>query len=132
VSDQVLPYLLRGENDPLMFHQPNIMFYDGDHSLLTDLFDVILAKYNGYFNLPIVSPSMDALGVSIAARMARLSANVSAMLQPTGGIVLTSDKAVTVPITGVNIAGAEMYGGRPIAWVKVGAGATVSVPTPAP
>lgn len=133
VSNQILPYLLRGENDPWMFHQPNLIFYEYDYSggrsLLTDLLDLTLAKYNGYFNLPIQSPSMNALGASIAARMARLSANVRGTLQPGGGIVLSSDRPVTVPVTGLAIAGAESYGGQPIAWVRVGRKGTVTVPS---
>src|SRR5439155_139581 len=58
VSDQLLPYLLLGQNDPWMFHQPNLVFYDREHSLLTDLLDITLAKYNGYFNLPIHGPGL--------------------------------------------------------------------------
>jgi hypothetical protein len=128
VSNQLLPYLLRGENDPWMFHQPNLVAYDGRHALLTDLLDLTLAKYNGYFTLPIVSPAMDALGKSIAARMDRLAANVRATLQPGVSLTLTSDKEVTVPITGLAVAGAEMYGGQPIAWVKVPAGGSAVIP----
>jgi hypothetical protein len=128
VSDQLLPYLLRGENDPWMFHQPNLVAYDGQHSLLTDLLDLVLAKYNGYFNLPIVSPTMDSLGKTIATRMDRLAANVQATLQPGVSLTLASDREVTVPVTGLSVTGAELYGGQPIAWVQVPAGQSVAIP----
>jgi len=129
VSGQLLPYLMRGENDPWMFHQPNLVAYDGRHSLLSDLLDATLAKYNGYFALPIQSPSMDQLGARVADRMAWLGANVSATLQADGSIAFASDKTVTVPVTGANIAAAEIYAGQPIASVKVPAGKLVTFRT---
>jgi hypothetical protein len=127
-SNQLLPYLLRGENDPWMFHQPNLVAYDGRHSLLTDLLDATLAKYNGYFTLPILSPSMDTLGKSIEARMKLQSAQVTATLQPGVSLTLTSTADVTVPITGLAVAGAETYGGQSIARVNVKAGVPLAVP----
>ena len=127
VSGQLLPYLLRGENDPWMFHQPNLVAYDGRHTVLTDLLDATLAKYNGYFTLPIVSPTMDALGQSVDARTRLAAAHVTATVQPGVALTLTSDAAVTVPITGMAIAGAESYGGQSIAWVRVKAGQTVTI-----
>jgi hypothetical protein len=127
-SNQLLPYLLRGQNNPLMFHQPNLVAYDGRHSLLSDLLDTTLAKYNGYFTLPIVSPTMDALGKSIEARMKLQSAQVTATLQPGASLTLTSNADVTVPITGLAISGAETYGGQPIARVSVKAGLPLTVP----
>src|SRR5918912_4006956 len=75
VSDQLLPYLLMGENDPWMFHQTNLVAYDGKHTLLTDLLDRTIAKYNGYLTWPVISPSMDTLGRSIDARMKRQAAS---------------------------------------------------------
>ena len=110
-SHQLAMHLLRGENDPWMFHQANLVAYDGRHTLLTDLLDRALDEYNGYMNLPVVSPTMDELGAAIAARMKRRSAHVTATLQPGQSITVVSDKAVTVPITGVFVDGAETYGG---------------------
>jgi regulation of enolase protein 1 (concanavalin A-like superfamily) len=126
-SHQLLKHLLRGENDPWMFHQANLVAYDGARTLLTDLLDRTLEAYNGYVNLPIVSPTMDELGGAIASRMKRRSAQVSATLQPGRSISVVSDKAVTVPITGVFVEGSEMYGGRPISWIDLSAGAPVSI-----
>ena len=47
-SDVLAQYLLRGENDPWMFHQPNLRLYDGGRSLLGDLLDRTFSKYSGY------------------------------------------------------------------------------------
>jgi hypothetical protein len=127
VSNQLLPYLLRGENDPWMFHQPNLVAYDGRHTLLTDLLDLTLAKYNGYFMLPIASPTMDALGQSIEARMKLRAARVTATLQPGVALTLSSNADVAVPVTGLAIAGADSYGGQSIARVAVKAGQTVTL-----
>ncbi len=131
-SNKQLPYLLRGENDPWMFHQPNLVAYDGRHSLLSDLLDATLAKYNGYFTLPIQSPTMDALGQSIEARMKLQSAQVTATLQPNGAVTLSTNADVTVPITGLAVAGAEIYGGQPTARVNVKKNVPMTVSLPAP
>jgi hypothetical protein len=127
VSNQLLPYLLHGENDPWMFHQPNLVAYDDRHTLLTDLLDLTIAKYNGYFNLPILSPSMDALGKRIDARMKLQAAQVTATLEPGVSVTLTSNADVTVPITGLSMPGTESYGGQSIAWVNVKAGVPMTV-----
>jgi hypothetical protein len=132
VSGQLLPYLLRGENDPWMFHQPNLVAYNGARTLLTDLLDATLAKYNGYFTLPILSPSMDALGKRIDARMTLQAAQVTATLDPGVSLTLTSNADVTVPVTGLAMAGAESYGGQNIASVRVKAGVPLTIPLAPP
>jgi regulation of enolase protein 1 (concanavalin A-like superfamily) len=131
-SSQLLMYLLRGDNDPWMFHQPNLVAYDGAHTLFTDLLDRTIDRYKALYTLPILSPSMDELGASIRRRMQFLSARVDATLQPDGSIHLSSDKAVAVPVTGASIAGAESYGGEAIAWIGLGAGSPISVPLSPP
>ena len=131
VSSQLLPYLLHGENDPWMFHQPNLVAYDGTHTLLTDLLDLTLDKYTGYFTLPIMSPSMDALGKIVEGRTRLQNAHITATLQPGVSITLTADADVTVPITGLALNGAEVYGGQPIASVGLKAGTTTVLTVPA-
>jgi len=127
VSSQLLPYLLHGEVDPWMFHQPNLVAYDGHHTLLTDLLDMTLAKYSGYFNLPIASPTMDALGAIVTAKTRLHYANVTATLQPGASLTVYSDTDVSVPVTGLAIAGAESYGGQKVARIGVQAGQAVAV-----
>jgi hypothetical protein len=130
VSDQLLPYLLQGETDPWMFHQPNLIAYDGKHTLLTDLMDLTLAKYSGYFTLPVLSPTMDALGKIVETRTQFHAANVTATLQPDGSVQVSANTNVTVPITGLALSGAETYGGQAISHIAVTATAPVTVGVP--
>ena len=127
VSSQLLPYLLRGEADPWMFHQPNLVAYDGRHTLLTDLLDLTLAKYNGYFALPILSPTMDALGAIVEKKTQFHASNVIATLQPGVSLTIYSSADATVPITGLAGAGAESYGGQSTLRIAVKAGQAVSI-----
>jgi Concanavalin A-like lectin/glucanases superfamily len=126
-SDQLLAHMLRGELDPWMFHQTNLAAYDDlhTHTLLTDLLDATLTKFYAYENLPVVSPSMEVLGARMAARTAWRTAGITATLQPGVGLVLTSPVDVIVPITGLDLPGAEQYGGQAISWVAL----TATVPT---
>ncbi len=130
-SDVLLQYLLKGERYPWMFHQPNLRAYDGTHSLIGDLFDRTLAKYNRIYNLPIESPTMDALGQLVADRTnygqvsfafpasglttAALQPGFVASIVPGYSITLQSTKPITVPVTGLPTPNAELYSGQKIA-----------------
>jgi hypothetical protein len=149
-SQNMLIYLLKGDMDPLMFHQPNMRAYDGVHSTLSDLLDATLAKYNRYFTLPIISDggqpiskgepfcgddpkctqgAMDRLGYHMAKRTDYNAAQVTASLVHNTSITITSDKAVTVPITGLPAtttcpacSPVEIYGGQNIIYVTLNPG----------
>lgn len=118
-SEQLVSHLFRGELDPWMFHQTNLAAYDGTHTLLGDLIDATLAKYNRSMTLPIQFPSMDALGARMANRTIAANNGVSGRIDPGKGIWLTSPVAVTVPVTGVKSNGSETYGGQSITWVAL-------------
>ena len=75
-SHFLLFYLLRGEIDPQMYHQPNVHAYDGVRSLLSDLHDTAIRKFRRHSRLPIVSPDMDVAGKRIADTMARNASNI--------------------------------------------------------
>ena len=55
-------YLLRGANDPWMFHQANTRDFGGGHSLLGDLLGATIDRYLASATFPIVSPNMEELG----------------------------------------------------------------------
>jgi hypothetical protein len=110
-----------------MYHQSNLVSYDGSHSLFTDVLDRALNSYASLVNWPVTSPTMETLGAGMAARMVFLNARVTATLNG-GNVTITADRPVTVPITGLRTATAENYGGQFIARVDVPAGATVTVP----
>ena len=141
-SDIWLRYLISFDMRPLMFHQPNLRAYDDTHSLLGDLIDRTLDKYEALYNLPPESRRQEQIGRLMAERMA-----VNAAISPTSGaaltarirpgqasstIVLTNPTAgaVTMPITGVASGGdTEVYGGLTTSRIGVnGNGATVEVP----
>jgi hypothetical protein len=114
-----------------MFHQANLRAYDGTHSLLGDLLDRTLAKYNNLFVLPILSPTMDDLGQRMAKRMQYNTAGVTARIVPGKSITLTAQQPATVPITGLHTEGNESYGGQSISYITLSAGQVVTVELPA-
>ena len=142
-SDTLLQYLLKGERYPWMFHQPNLRAYDGTHSLLSDLIDRTLAKYNRIYNLPIQSPTMDVLGQMIADRTnygqvsfpvpstglttAALQPGFTASIVPGASIAFQSTKPITVPVTGLPTPNAELYAGQKIANYALGSNQRVVV-----
>lgn len=142
-SDLWMSYMLNFDMRPLMFHQANLRAYDGTRSLLGDLIDRTVAKYSAIYNLPPLSRTQRQIGNLMAQRMVlndavapTTGAPLTARIVPgatTSNIVLTNPtgRAVTVPLTGVNWAGAssrETYGGQTTSRVVVNAnGAAVTV-----
>jgi hypothetical protein len=118
-----------------MFHQPNLRAYDGTRSLLGDLLDLTLDKYNRYFNLPIQSPTMDALGRRIADRMAtKDSQPVAIYNREKKELILQGGKDTRVAITGpklnINLAEEiESHDGEFINYVKIEANKKIKVNT---
>ena len=123
-----------------MFHQPNLRAYDGTHTVLGDLMDAVFAKYSTYVKAPISSPTQEQLGQRMANRMAYNSAGVTAQMVGQNKLVVTAQKDVLVPITGLvtacNKCTAEPYAGQNITWVKLSAGQSINLtpqtPLPAP
>lgn len=129
-ANQILLYLLRGDHDPLMFHQANLRAYDGEHSLLTDLLDEVLALYNEYCgDLPICNLSMAAAGDLMVKRAACNEARIDASLIAGSGLVLLADRDVATPLTGVRVHGASQpCGEQPITTVPLKANLVRSIP----
>jgi hypothetical protein len=137
VSDQLASYLLQGQNRPLMFHQPNVAAYDGTHSLLGDLMDRTFAKYGALVSVPVVSPTMDTLGLRQSDKevldAAVTSGKIVASTVPGVSVTLTNTgtTSVQVPVTGVNGGStykAESYGGQWISYATLAAGGSVTIP----
>jgi len=126
-SESLVRHLLRGENDPWMFHQANIRDIGGGQSLFTALIDAVLAKYKARATFPVVSPTMDELAGRVKARMALNASGVSATLEPGGRLTVHVTNAATVPVTGLCTPGAEAYGGQKISYLQLGAGESVTV-----
>lgn len=118
-SDVLLQYLLRGENDPWMFHQANARDFGSGHSLLSDLHDKAFDKYAAIAKLPIVSPTMEELGRRVAERMKYDASGASAVIGPGRQITVRATNAATVPVTGLCTPTAETYGGQKIAYLAL-------------
>ncbi|MFQ3662689.1 MAG: hypothetical protein SNJ69_09885 [Chloroflexaceae bacterium] len=99
-SDLMLGYLLRGDISPLMFHQANLRAYDGQRTLMTDLIDATLAKYNRLYQLPIRSLNQHTLGQKLIARAVFNQAGVTATLRG-NQLEVRVQQGATVPITGI-------------------------------
>ena len=128
-SDGLLDAMIEGSVNPWMFHQSNLRAYDGVHSLLSDVLDRTMTKYQGWCNLPVVCPPMQDLGATVAARMACDAAPVDAYLVGGREVVLYSPRAVAVPLTGVAFGGEQWtYGGQSVSRVALAARQTLVVP----
>ncbi len=135
ISASFLIDMLKGDMDPEMFHQPNLRAYDGTHSLLGDLYDLTFSKYFSVYNLPVLSPTQDALGQSMQNRDQYNKSGVTASIVggTTINISIPAGSTVTsamIPVTGLNGTGAEVYGGQNISHISVNKGQTVSLPMP--
>lgn len=128
-SDVLLQYVLRGEIYPWMFHQANIRFYDGSHSLLTDLLDATLNKYRLMFRSPLLSLRQDAIGQKVEERMAYNAAGVTAVFNKNSNTMsITATNQAIVPVTGVRTGSSvAQYDGQYTSYITVPAGQTVTI-----
>jgi hypothetical protein len=128
-SQNLLLYLLQGNIDPTMYHQPNTRGYDGVRTLLGDLLDTAFAKFRTYSTLPIMSPAEHVIGPRMANTMARNSAGIAATITngPVGQTAsFTSPVAIDFAVTGICTSTSERYAGECITNVHVDAGQTVT------
>jgi peptidoglycan/xylan/chitin deacetylase (PgdA/CDA1 family) len=130
-SDMWMRYLLKWDIDPLMFHQANLMPYNGTDSLLGELIDTTLTKYNQVYTLPIRNMSQHEIGVLMSERMAYNNSGVSATLLPCQSITISVTQSARVPITGLSYGlDQETYGGQTITYTQLGDGQSISIPAP--
>ena len=127
VSDSLARYLLRGENDPWMFHQANLRDIGGGKSLLSDVLDATFAKYAARATFPVVSPTMDELSERVEGRMDLDASGVSATIGPGQQLTVQVMNAAIVPITGVCTPSAETYAGQQISYVHLAAGQSLTL-----
>jgi hypothetical protein len=126
-SETLLRYLMRGENDPWMFHQANLRDNGAGKSLLSDLLDAVLNKYAARATFPIVSPTMEELAAIVKARMSLDASGVVATIEPGHKLTVRVTNAATVPVTGLCTPSAETYAGRQISYLSLAAGQSMTV-----
>jgi hypothetical protein len=117
ISRSFVSDMLKGDMDPQMFHQPNLVAYDGTRSLIGDLYD---STFNLYFNVFTYNQS------GVTATWLGGAASSISITVPSGSAV----SSAVIPVTGLNTVGAEQYGGQNISHVQVNRGQTVVVPMP--
>jgi len=129
-SQRLLTYMLKGDMNPWMFHQPNLDAYDGVRTLMTDLLGATVNKYNAITNWPILSPPMVQIGAKMKARATYNTSGVRATWSPDGSVTIRVTQRAVIPITGLRSAGAEQYGGQPISHITVTPRSPVTVTVP--
>jgi hypothetical protein len=157
--------MLMGDMDPEMFHQPDLHFSDNyanltnavpsgtipasvtsflgtatTHvsSLLSDTYDLTFSKYEALYNLPVLTPTLDQLGVLMQNRNSfNLSGVTASIVVGTAGtqITITMPSTATVPtavipVTGVTSTGSELYKGQNISHINMTPGTTITLPLP--
>ena len=128
-SNALLTYMLRGEWYPSMYHQSNLIRYNGNHSLYSDLMDATLNKFSKISNLPVSSLAQTTIGQMMEDRMAFNAAGVKAVYVPSQGITMTASSAAKAPVTGVcATTGCSSYGGQSISMVPVAPSSPTKVP----
>jgi len=133
-SEIWLRYLLKYDLNPIMFHQSNLRSYDNKNSLLGDLINVTMQKYNNMYKLQIRNPSQHEAGILMADRMAYNDSGISGqiLLGATNRIFLKTIKPVKVPITGITFeTGTDTYGGQTISSISLDANGSITIPAPA-
>ncbi len=155
VSSSFVTNMLMGDMDPQMFHQPDLHFSDNyaslsaapvptgvtgitsPHvsSLITDTYDQTFSKYKALYNLPVLTPTLDQLGVLMKNRnsfnVSGVTASIVGAGTSTATITVTVPSSATsavIPITGLNSAGAESYGGQHISHITITPGQTITFP----
>ncbi len=126
----ILGYMLGYEAFPLMFHQSNLSHYTGTKSLFSDVIGAALSSFSKISNLPVISLSQSGIGSLLEHRMDYNASGVKATLTPGIGITVSVAKGARISITGICASQCESYGGQNISHIVVGAGQSVTVPTP--
>ena len=165
-SSAFLTNMLMGDMDPEMFHQPDLHFSNNypyltnaapsgtmpasvtaflagqtSHvsSLISDTYDLTFSKYEAVYKLPVLTPTMDQLGVLMQNRNTFNLSGVTASIVGAGTanatITLTMPSTATVPtavipVTGVTSTGSEIYGGQNISHINMTPGQTITLPLP--
>lgn len=122
-----LHYLLAGDLDPLMFHQPNLAseLVDGtSHSLFGDWVEASAVRFAALVDVPILTLTERDIAGAMAARAALDACGAAATYVeagPTRTLELRSSGTCVVPITGLrSSAGAvEVYAGVPTTEVAI-------------
>lgn len=132
-TDVFVQNMLKGDMNPQMFHQANLIAYDGTHSLISDVYQQTFDKYLALYRLPVLSPTLDEGGRAMEARNAYNLSKATGTIVGVGTAnatirIQTTGSAAVVPVTGLRSTGSENYGGTDISHLTMTGGATVTLP----
>ncbi len=168
-SSAFVTNMLMGDMDPQMFHQPDLHFSDNypaltatpfgvpttpvvmlpglssPHvsSLISDTYNLTFTKYKALYKLPVLSPTLDQMGVLMQNRntynLAGVTASITAANTANAQITITMPTSATVPtaiipVTGITTNGGvvgngyEVYGGQNISHINITAGQSITFP----
>lgn len=132
-----LLYLLQGDIDPLMFHQPNLARYtDGagnTRSLYADWIDTVLDRFLALSDVPVLTLPQAAIGRAMQARDALNRCGVTATKVESAtstSLELRTTGACTVPVTGLDSpadGAVATYAGEPTTSIAMTAGAVRTI-----
>jgi hypothetical protein len=163
--------MLMGDMDPEMFHQPDLHFSDNysaltatpfgvpttpvvmlpglsaPHvsSLISDTYNLTFTKYKALYKLPVLSPTLDQMGVLMQNRnsynLAGVTASITAANTASAQITITMPAATStspataiIPVTGLTTNGGvvgngyEVYGGQNISHINITPGQSIAFP----
>lgn len=133
-----LLYLLQGDIDPLMFHQPNLVRFTNDtgetRSLYADWIDTVLDKFLAISNVPVLTLTQAAIARAMQARdeLNRCGVVATKVESATGtSLELLTFGACTVPITGLRAPASgtvEINAGQPTTSIAMTAGGIRIIP----
>ncbi len=123
--NSLLPY----EVYPLSFHTSNSIAYDGVHSIMTDLLDATIQKYEKLINLPLYTlKDMRDMAPLLLNRASYNASGVTGVYTPGVSVVLKTNKAGVIPVTGAcSLSACPTYGGQMQDSVPMAANSTVTL-----
>jgi hypothetical protein len=126
-SEMMVLWMVRGETNPWMFHQANLITYADNRFLLGDLLDRLFAKYKSLMSFPVLSPTMDELADTMKRRMVYNTSGVQATIEPGRRLILRAAKDTRVAVTGVSNSMPCNYGSVIISCFNLRAGRPITV-----
>ncbi|HVW11325.1 MAG TPA: hypothetical protein VHC90_22220 [Bryobacteraceae bacterium] len=113
-TDLLLLRLLPYEPFPLGFHTSNSVTYDGVHSIMTDLLDATIQKYEKLYTLPVHTlRAMRDIAPVLQTRQSYNASGVTGVYTPGVAVVLKTVNAATIPVTGAcSQSVCPLYGGQ--------------------
>ncbi|MET8987171.1 hypothetical protein ABZW49_17130 [Nonomuraea wenchangensis] len=129
-SDVALQHVMSGSIYAHTFHQGNLRDYGSSKSLVFDWLNAVMAKYNAYYNVPVITPDWGGIAHYVEDRTKHFAglAGVDAVHDRVAGTVtFESTAAATVFATNAAAPGATTYGTDSIAHLTLTAGVPVTV-----